>query len=79
MKISGKGGEIDVINAAGSLTVDGDFYGPVRADKVTQRRTVDLREDGFDAVRAGGAPGGGIGEPGCGGRAGKPERTHARQ
>jgi hypothetical protein len=35
VKISGKGGEIDVVNATGSLTVDGDFYGPVRADKVT--------------------------------------------
>ena len=35
VKVSGKGGEIDVVNATGSLTVDGDFYGPVRADKVT--------------------------------------------
>jgi len=36
VKVSGKGGEIDVINATGSLTVDGDFYGPVRADKVSK-------------------------------------------
>ena len=36
VKVSGKGSEIDVTNAAGSLTVDGDFYGPVRADKVTK-------------------------------------------
>jgi hypothetical protein len=35
VKVSGRGGEIDVVNATGSLTVDGDFYGPVRADKVT--------------------------------------------
>ncbi len=35
VKVSGRGGEIDVVNASGSLTVDGDFYGPVRADKVT--------------------------------------------
>jgi len=36
VKVSGKGGEVDVTNATGSLTVDGDFYGPVRADKVTK-------------------------------------------
>jgi len=36
VKVSGKGGEIDVTNATGSLTVDGDFYGPVRADKVSK-------------------------------------------
>jgi len=36
VKVSGKGGEIDVTNAAASLTVDGDFYGPVRADKVSK-------------------------------------------
>jgi Putative adhesin/Domain of unknown function (DUF5668) len=36
VKVSGKGGEIDVTNAVGSLTVDGDFFGPVRADKVTK-------------------------------------------
>ena len=36
VKISGKGGEIEVIGATGNLTVDGDFYGPVRADKVSK-------------------------------------------
>jgi hypothetical protein len=36
VKISGKGGEIEVNTATGSLTVDGDFYGPVRADKIAK-------------------------------------------
>jgi Domain of unknown function (DUF5668)/Putative adhesin len=36
VKISGKGGEIEVNNASGSLTVSGDFYGPVRADRVSR-------------------------------------------
>ena len=36
VKVSGKGGEIDVNSATGGLTVDGDFYGPVRADKVAK-------------------------------------------
>lgn len=33
VKVSGKGVEIEVNDTAGSLTVEGDFYGPVRADK----------------------------------------------
>jgi hypothetical protein len=33
VKISGKGGEIEVNDTVGSLTVEGDFYGPIRADK----------------------------------------------
>jgi hypothetical protein len=36
VKVTGKGGEVEVINASGSFTLDGDFYGPVRADKVTK-------------------------------------------
>jgi len=36
VKVSGKGGEIDVVNSTGSLTVDGDFYGPVRGDKISK-------------------------------------------
>ncbi len=36
VKVSGKGGEVDVINCSGSFTLDGDFYGPVRADKVVK-------------------------------------------
>lgn len=36
VKITGKGGEVEVIDASGSFTLDGDFYGPVRADKVAK-------------------------------------------
>jgi DUF4097 and DUF4098 domain-containing protein YvlB len=36
VKVSGKGGEIDVNNCTGGLTVDGDFYGPVRGDRVAK-------------------------------------------
>jgi DUF4097 and DUF4098 domain-containing protein YvlB len=36
VKVTGKGGEIEVINATGSFTLDGDFYGPVRGDKITK-------------------------------------------
>ncbi|MGB9468701.1 MAG: hypothetical protein WBQ59_05070, partial [Candidatus Acidiferrum sp.] len=42
----GKGGEIEVHDTSGSLTVEGDFYGPVRADKVTKGvRMVSPRTD----------------------------------
>ena len=36
VKVTGKGGEVEVINATGSFTLDGDFYGPVRADKIAK-------------------------------------------
>jgi DUF4097 and DUF4098 domain-containing protein YvlB len=36
IKISGKGGEIEANEATGSLTVDGDFYGPIRADRLAK-------------------------------------------
>ncbi len=36
VKISGKGGEIEVTETTGTLTVEGDFYGPVRTDQVTK-------------------------------------------
>lgn len=36
VKISGKGGEIEVNDTSGSITVDGSFYGPVRADKAAK-------------------------------------------
>ena len=36
VKISGKGGEVEVVTAGGGLTLDGEFYGPVRADKVAK-------------------------------------------
>jgi DUF4097 and DUF4098 domain-containing protein YvlB len=46
VKVSGKGGEIEVSNATGNLTVDGDFYGPVRADRVAKGvRVVSAKTD----------------------------------
>jgi len=46
VKVSGKGGEIEVNEATGGLTVDGDFYGPVRADKILKGvRIVSARTD----------------------------------
>jgi len=36
VKISGRGGEVNVSNATGGLTLDGEFYGPIRADKIAK-------------------------------------------
>jgi hypothetical protein len=36
VKVTGKGGEIEVVNCGGSFTLDGDFYGPVRGDKIAK-------------------------------------------
>jgi DUF4097 and DUF4098 domain-containing protein YvlB len=36
IKLSGKGGEVEVASVTGGLTVDGDFYGPIRADKIAK-------------------------------------------
>jgi DUF4097 and DUF4098 domain-containing protein YvlB len=36
IKISGKGTQVDVASATGSFTLDGEFYGPIRADKVSK-------------------------------------------
>jgi DUF4097 and DUF4098 domain-containing protein YvlB len=36
VKISGRGGEVNVSTATGGLTLDGEFYGPIRADKVAK-------------------------------------------
>ncbi len=36
VKVTGKGGEIEVVNCSGSFTLDGDFYGPVRGDKIAK-------------------------------------------
>lgn len=36
IKISGNGGEVNVASATGSFTLDGEFYGPIRADKVAK-------------------------------------------
>jgi DUF4097 and DUF4098 domain-containing protein YvlB len=36
IKVSGKGGQVDIASASGSFTLDGEFYGPIRADKVAK-------------------------------------------
>lgn len=36
VKISGRGGQVDVASATGSFTLDGEFYGPIRADKIAK-------------------------------------------
>ena len=36
VKISGHGGSIEVVNASGSFTINGEFVGPVRAEKVSK-------------------------------------------
>jgi hypothetical protein len=36
VKISGRGGSVEVVNASGSFTINGEFVGPIRADKVTK-------------------------------------------
>ncbi|HEY6386967.1 MAG TPA: DUF4097 family beta strand repeat-containing protein [Candidatus Acidoferrum sp.] len=46
IKISGKGTQVDVASATGSFTLDGEFYGPIRADKVAKGlRFVSQRTD----------------------------------
>jgi DUF4097 and DUF4098 domain-containing protein YvlB len=36
VKVSGRGGSVEAVNATGSLTVNGVFVGPVRAEKVAR-------------------------------------------
>jgi DUF4097 and DUF4098 domain-containing protein YvlB len=36
VKISGRGGEVNVASATGSLTLEGEFFGPIRADKISK-------------------------------------------
>ena len=36
VKIEGHGGEVEVVNATGGLTLNGEFYGPIRAEKITK-------------------------------------------
>jgi len=46
VKVSGKGGEVNIASATGSFTLDGEFYGPIRADKVAKGlRFVSQRTD----------------------------------
>src|SRR5712664_4081134 len=36
VRISGRGGSVEVINASGSFTINGEFVGPIHADKVAK-------------------------------------------
>jgi DUF4097 and DUF4098 domain-containing protein YvlB len=36
VKISGRGGSVEVVNAGGSFTINGEFVGPIRAEKVAK-------------------------------------------
>src|ERR1700733_1268523 len=46
IKLAGKGGEVDVTGASGGLTVDGEFYGPIRVDKIAKGvRYISQRSD----------------------------------
>jgi hypothetical protein len=46
IKLSGKGGEVEITSATGGLTVDGEFYGPIRADKIAKGvRYISQRSD----------------------------------
>ena len=46
IKISGKGDSVDVRRATGNFTINGEFYGPIRADKVAKGvRFVSQRTD----------------------------------
>lgn len=46
VKLSGRGNEVSVSGATGGLTIDGEFYGPIRADKIAKGvRFVSQRTD----------------------------------
>lgn len=46
VKISGTGGEVEVVDASGGLTLNGEFLGPIRADRVLKGvRFVSKRTD----------------------------------
>ena len=46
VKLSGHGGQVDVISATGSFTLDGEFYGPIRAENIAKGvRFVSRRTD----------------------------------
>jgi DUF4097 and DUF4098 domain-containing protein YvlB len=36
VKVSGRGGSIEVVNATGGFTINGEFVGPIRAEKVAK-------------------------------------------
>lgn len=46
VKISGRGGEVSVTSATGSFTLNGDFVGPIRAEKISKgMRFISQRTD----------------------------------
>jgi hypothetical protein len=46
VKISGRGGSVEVVNASGSFTINGEFVGPIRAERITRGvRFVSRRTD----------------------------------
>ncbi len=46
VKVSGRGGEVEVSDATGGLTLEGEFYGPIRAEKIAKGvRFVSSRTD----------------------------------
>jgi len=46
VRISGRGGEVEVLNATGSMTLNGEFFGPIRAEKISKGvRFVSQRTD----------------------------------
>jgi DUF4097 and DUF4098 domain-containing protein YvlB len=46
VKVSGHGGSVEVVDVSGSLTVDGEFYSSVRADKIAKGvRFISQRSD----------------------------------
>jgi hypothetical protein len=46
VKISGRGGSVEAVNASGSFTVNGEFVGPIRAEKIAKGvRFVSRRTD----------------------------------
>jgi DUF4097 and DUF4098 domain-containing protein YvlB len=54
VKISGSGDSVDVTEAGGSLTVNGEFVGPLRADKVTKGVRFISRRTDFTLTQLGG-------------------------
>jgi DUF4097 and DUF4098 domain-containing protein YvlB len=46
VKVEGHGGEVEVVNATGGLTLTGEFFGPIRAEKIAKGvRFVSQRTD----------------------------------
>lgn len=54
VKIIGKGGEVSVTNATGSMTLSGEFYGPIRAEKITKGVRVNNHRTDFTLTQLSG-------------------------